>query len=188
MKSNKNNTTFSDLTTRLQSVNPLVFIILFVLNILVSVGFLGVDEELLVCTILLIVFFTLVEVLKGEFKKSVSLSCISIWEFLNFELNATLKVYSKLKKYTLYYIILRFKYKFWGLWSKFLIHYIYISSFVTASKVYIKFLDLFILNNLYKFYYIETLLNMNIYENIYSYSKVKVEQEIISDPKMISKL
>lgn len=34
----------------------------------------------------------------------------------------------------------------------------------------------------------ESLINMNIYENIYIYSKGKVEKEIIVDPKMISKL
>ena len=34
----------------------------------------------------------------------------------------------------------------------------------------------------------ESLLNMNIYENIFAYSKAKVEREIISDPKMITRL
>ena len=43
-------------------------------------------------------------------------------------------------------------------------------------------------NNLYKFYYIESLLNVNLLENIFIYSRNKVEFEIGSDPKMISKL
>lgn len=177
-----------DFIERILRVNPLIFIILFVLNILVSTGLLGVDEELLVCFTILIVFFTLTEVLKEEFTNSVALNCISIWEFVNYELKSIIDVYTKVKKQTLYYIILKFKYKFWSLWAKFMIHNIYISSMVTLTFIYKKFMDLYFINVLYKFYYIESLVNMNLYENIFYFSKNKVESEISLDSKMITKL
>lgn len=177
-----------DLIARFQGVNSLIFIILFVLNILISTGLLGIDEELLVCFTILIVFFTLTEVLKEQFTKSVVLNCISIWEFINYEINRIVKVYGELKEQTLYYIILKFKYKFWSLWAKFAIHSISVSSFISLSFIYKTYLDLYLVNILYKFYYMESSLNTNLYENIFIYSRTKVESEIGSDAKMVSKL